>query len=173
MFRNADAVIVLSAFWHKQVGDCIAGNGRLQVIHNPARQYLSRSDRKQFILFAGTLNARKGYKDLIAAFALLKHWHTDWKLIFAGNGELEEARSLCQELGIADQVELKGWVDGDDKKRLFQAASVFCLPSYAEGFPMAVIDAMSHQIPVVATPIADSNEIRHHILVVTSQVGAI
>ncbi len=159
MFRNADAVIVLSAFWHKQVGDFLLANSRLQVIHNPAKQYTSSSGREQFILFAGTLNARKGYKDLLAAFALLKHWHTDWKLVFAGNGELEEARSLCRQLGITDQVELKGWVDGDDKRRLFQRASVFCLPSYAEGFPMAVIDAMSHQIPVVATPVGGLKDI--------------
>ena len=61
--------------------------------------------------------------------------------MFAGNGEVEQGRRLAAELGVADRVEFLGWVSGDAKEKAFQEASVFCLPSYAEGFPMAVLDA--------------------------------
>jgi glycosyltransferase involved in cell wall biosynthesis len=76
-----------------------------------------------------------------------------WTLILAGNGEIEEGRRLATELGVAEQVSFAGWVDGADKERLFREASIFCLPSYAEGFPMAVIDAITYGIPVVTTPV--------------------
>ena len=69
------------------------------------------------------------------------------------NGGVEQGRRLAAELGVADRVEFLGWVSGDAKEKAFQEASVFCLPSYAEGFPMAVLDAWAYGLPVVTTPV--------------------
>ena len=66
---------------------------------------------------------------------------------------MEQAQRLVQELGVARQVVFTGWIAGKEKERLFREASVFCLSSYAEGFPMAVLDAWSYGIPVVSTPV--------------------
>ena len=58
-----------------------------------------------------------------------------------------------KDLGIEHQVVFAGWVTDSKKEQLFREASVFCLSSYAEGFPMAVLDAWSYGIPVVSTPV--------------------
>lgn len=153
MFNHADAVVVLSNYWKERVASIMHTQKRLFVIHNPARYTNHSTNRSSTILFAGTLCKRKGYNILIEAFFHICRWHKDWTLVMAGNGEIDAGRKLAKDLNIADRVFFEGWVDGIEKDRLFRSASIFCLPSYAEGFPMAVIDAMSYEIPVISTPV--------------------
>jgi len=68
---------------------------------------------------------------------------------------------LSKELGIENQVKFLGWVNGDEKDKIFRESSIFCLPSYAEGFPMAVLDAWAYGIPVVTTPVGGIPDIVH------------
>ena len=155
LFTNADAVVVLSNYWKNAVNDKYNLGGKIRVIYNPCMMidYPEHYEKTKSILYAGTINQRKGYTDLIRAFALVATKYPDWKVVLAGNGEIEKAESLAKELGIASQIELLGWVSGEKKDRTYKEASVFCLPSYAEGFPMAVLDAWSYSLPVITTPV--------------------
>ena len=105
------------------------------------------------ILFSGTLYEGKGYKDLIKAFSIIADKYADWKVVLAGNGEEDQARRLAEELGISNQVVLLGWVKDEAKHKAFSEAKALCLPSYAEGFPMAVLDAWAYGLPVITTPV--------------------
>ena len=105
------------------------------------------------MLFSGHIIPDKGYKDLIRAFAIIARKYSEWKLVFAGNREIEQARALADELGISEQVVLLGWVSGERKHKAYSEARALCLPSYAEGFPMAVLEAWSYGLPVIATPV--------------------
>jgi glycosyltransferase involved in cell wall biosynthesis len=96
---------------------------------------------------------RKGYADLIQAFALIRKQAAGWKLVFAGDGEVEEGKKTACDLGISDRVTFAGWVSGEDKEVLFATAAIFCQPSYTEGFPMAILEAFTYGIPVIATPV--------------------
>lgn len=170
MFGKADMVVVLSESWKRVVAPHV--NGKIAVIHNPAKMRDTNAEysRKPYILFAGTLNARKGYDDLLRAFASVHDRYPEWRLVLAGNGESEKAKLLAQELGISTRVDMPGWVSGEKKETLFRQASVFCLPSHAEGFPMAVIDAMSYNIPVITTPVGGITDIftdGEHLLLVS------
>ena len=60
---------------------------------------------------------------------------------------------MAESLGISSQTVWLGWVRGDEKDKAFREASIFCLPSYAEGFPMSVLDAWSYGLPVITTPV--------------------
>lgn len=166
MFYNADRVIVLSCYWRKIVVDEFGLDDKVIVVYNPCmaqtNQFVSRNrngysdivfHKKQYILYAGTVNARKGYVDMIRAFAIIADKHSDWMIVFAGNGEVEKGRRLAESLGIAEKTLFLGWVTGKEKERVFSEATVFCLPSYAEGFPMAVLDAWSYGLPVITTPV--------------------
>ena len=156
LFSNADVVIALSPTWKRAINEVFALGDKVQVLYNPCPIIpISKLDvvKKKQILSAGVINARKGYKDLIMGFSKIANYHHDWYLVFAGSGEIGEGKILAKELGIEKQVEFLGWVAGTDKDRVFRETSVFCLPSYAEGFPMAVLDAWAYNLPVVATPV--------------------
>lgn len=155
LFTKADAVIVLSETWKKYVTAAFDLNGKVRVVYNPctAKAYPRAYKKKKQILYAGTVNARKGYKDMIEAFAKVAGNFPDWQIVFAGNGEVEQGRALAARLGIAEQTEFLGWVSGEAKDKAFKEASVSCLPSYAEGFPMAVLDAWAYGLPVMTTPV--------------------
>ena len=154
MFRHSTRVIVLSQKWKKDVYDTFQ-NDNIEVIYNPCTSKVSTMSyaKEKKILFAGTINERKGYADLIKAFAMIAAKYPDWKVVFAGNGEIVKGNELAQKLNIAHQCEFLGWVTDTDKDKVFKQASIFCLPSYAEGFPMAVLDAWVYGLPVITTPV--------------------
>ena len=155
LFSKADNVIVLSEFWRKAVKDAFGLEDKVKVIYNPCTTEISKKkyEKKKQILYAGTVNARKGYADMIKAFSRVALKYPDWKIVFAGNGEIEQGMSLAKELGIEGQTIFLGWVNGDDKDKAFKESTIFCLPSYAEGFPMGVLDAWAYGLPVITTPV--------------------
>ena len=155
MFQQCDCGIVLSESLKDIVERHIGKSDKIRVVYNPCPRidYQTVFEKKRYILFSGTLSKGKGYQDLIHAFAKVSGSHEDWKLVLAGNGEVEKARDISSALGIGEKVLLLGWVDGDAKHRIFCESEALCLPSYAEGFPMAVLDAWAYGLPVVATPV--------------------
>ena len=157
-FQIADRILVLSSQWRDEVlNNYKLEPKKVQILYNPCPFVpLQKNKAKtncKYILFAGTLIHRKGYDDLIRAFAKIAVQIPEWQLWLAGNGEMENARSLAEELAIADRVKLLGWISGKNKDQIFRNASIYCLPSYSEGFPMGVLDAWAYHLPVVATPV--------------------
>lgn len=164
LFDDADRVIVLSKMWENAVCSTFELGDKVRVLHNPCPRIADTSGevkKKNIILSAGVVSPRKGYHDLIRAFAIIAHKYPQWKLVFAGSGEIEKGKAIAREAGIGNQVEFPGWIAGSDKDRLFRETSVFCLPSYAEGFPMAVLDAWAYGLPVIATPVGGLPDIVH------------
>ena len=156
LFGKADCVLVLSKYWQDELNKTFGFSAdKVKVLYNPCTTEVSEKvyPKKKEILYAGTVNARKGYADMIKAFAKIADKYRDWSIVFAGNGEIEEGKALAQHLGIAGQTVFLGWVRGDDKDKTFKEASAFCLPSYAEGFPMGVLDAWAYGLPVITTPV--------------------
>lgn len=164
LFQRADIIIVLSAFWKDQINELINFPNKIKVVYNPCSVVENRFsyNKKKYILYAGTLNQRKGYVDLITACSKIFSNFSDWKLILAGNGEIKKGLALAKQLDISNQLVFTDWVSGKEKEKLFQQASIFCLPSYAEGFPMAVIDAWSYGLPVVTTSVGGLPDILKH-----------
>lgn len=156
LFGKADVVLVLSKYWQDELCQTFGFNeDKVKVLYNPCTTEVSDKTypKKKEILYAGTVNARKGYADMIKAFAMVANNHRDWSIVFAGNGEIEEGKALAAQLGMAEQTVFLGWVRGADKDKAFKEASIFCLPSYAEGFPMGVLDAWAYGLPVITTPV--------------------
>lgn len=156
LFSNADRIVLLSQYWRDMViKDYQIPKDRAIVIYNPCTATISSQSyiKKNYILYAGTLNSRKGYADMIEAFALIAAKYPEWKIVFAGNGEIEKGRSLAKQYLIEQQTIFLGWVNGDQKDKVFKESKIFCLPSYGEGFPMAVLDAWSYGLPVITTPV--------------------
>lgn len=155
LIGEADKSVFLSNNLRKIVEAHTGPSDRYTVVYNPCISDVvyNGEQRKKDILFAATLYEGKGYKDFIKAFAKIAHYHKDWTITLAGNGEVEQGKALAKELDISSQVLFLGWVNGTAKDKAFKEACIFCLPSYAEGFPMAVLDAFSYGIPVITTPV--------------------
>mgnify|MGYP004520723139 CR=1 FL=1 len=154
IFSRSDLVLVLSKQWQLWVKESLNLTEHIEVLYNPCPiiKFIPTVRHKE-ILFAGTLIPRKGYEELIRAFAKIAPRYQDWKVVFAGNGETERAKSIAVECGIESQVYFLGWVSGADKKKAFQSASIYCLASHSEGFPMGVLDAWAYGVPCVVTPV--------------------
>ena len=107
------------------------------------------------LLFLGRLVEENGLMDLLEAMKYLKDKPV--KLLIAGNGNLESAiREYVQKKQLQDKVKLLGIVRGDDKTALLQNVNLAIRLSYHEVFPVAYLEAITFGIPVVATPVGDT-----------------
>ena len=154
MFREADCSLVLSEAVRSRIDDYLEDHGRLEVLYNPCPKVspvAPYSQRRKEILVAGTINRNKAWQDIIPAWAkVAAHW-PDWRLVFAGNGEITAARDLAAKYEVSEQVSFPGWLEKNRKAEAFQGASMLCMASYEEGFPMAVLDAFAYGLPVISS----------------------
>jgi glycosyltransferase involved in cell wall biosynthesis len=158
---RVDRVVVVSNKL-KLFVESVSANRGVVTIYNPL-QIPPLSDFGQRaqaqVLFLGRLGHGKGTYDLLRAVRQVAARHPGIKLIMGGDGELERARETSRELGIDAHVELLGWVGSRAKAQLLARASVCVLPSYAEGLPMSVLEAMSAGLAVIATPVGGIPEV--------------
>ena len=105
------------------------------------------------MLFLGRLSAAKGIFDLLEAIAALRAAVPDVRLVCAGDGDRAAVARHAERLGIADAVKFTGWVGPSGKRALLESAAVFALPSYAEGLPVGLLEAMAAGVAVVAAPV--------------------
>ncbi|MCH5220542.1 MAG: glycosyltransferase family 4 protein [Muribaculaceae bacterium] len=110
-------------------------------------------------LFLGYIGPRKGIFETLEAVSLLKKEGYNLKLIVGGNGETERLQAEIKRLGVEDLVDFRGWIDNDAKESVFAESDVFVLPSFNEGLPITILEAMSHGKGVVASPVGGIPEI--------------
>lgn len=105
------------------------------------------------ILFLGRLGKGKGVFELLTAVSLLKNTYPEIKLILGGDGDLAAVQAAVNDLHIEKYVEILGWVGPEQKAQELARASVFTLPSYDEGLPMAMLEAMAAGKAIVVTSV--------------------
>jgi len=112
-------------------------------------------DTQMVILFLGRLHPVKGADRLLLAFERIAQRYPDAVLVLAGPDEfgIEQAfRVRASDAGLSARVRFPGMVQGEMKSALLHRADLFCLPSDAEGFSMAILEALAHKTPVVISP---------------------
>jgi glycosyltransferase involved in cell wall biosynthesis len=107
--------------------------------------------RPNLILFMARLRADKGIYDLLDALSQLRDAVPDVRLVCAGEGERAAVARYAERLGIGDAVKFTGWVGPSGKRALLESAAVCALPSYDEGMPLGLLEAMAAGVPVVAS----------------------
>lgn len=175
--QQADCVVTLSESWRRYyIRHCGLSRNRVVVLPNPVDIPAAVPSRSQVnsvvsaakeppvrIAFLGRIGARKGAFDLIRAFAQLPAECRDRaQLMLAGDGEVQGAIALVNQLGLSQQITLMGWLSAAECKQLLSTSHLFALPSYNEGLPMAVIEAMAWGLPVISTPVGGIPELISH-----------
>lgn len=129
------------------------------------RQKFSLPTNKKLVLFMSRLNAKKGLDLLLPGFRDHVRQHPDVVLALAGSDDGYEAtaRQFIEEHKLGDSIRLVGMLTGDDKKAALADADLFTLPSYSEGFSMAVLEAMAAGTPaLVSDRVGFGDAIREH-----------
>jgi len=110
------------------------------------------------VISAGRFTRPKGQWHLVRAFKRVKEKVQNAKLLLIGTGELKEALvKLTQEAGIGEAVVFLGWQENPFK--YIARASIFAFPSLWEGFPLALLEALTCGVPVIASDIPPLREI--------------
>jgi len=168
---SAVAVVCISDFARSQVMGFapVEAWSRFPVVHcgvdpteyDPDREPASdRSEGDFRILYIGRLVPFKGQSVLIEAIAAMRSKGIDARLTLIGEGpSRDDLEGRAHELGLEDVVEFAGAVGQDEIRRHYARADAFCLPSFAEGVPVVLMEAMAMRVPVVTTKIMGISEL--------------
>ena len=112
------------------------------------------------LVAVGRFSAQKGFGLLIEAMAIAAPSLPDLRLTLVGDGELRnQINGLIDKFGLGPRITLTGWQDEAGVRRSLDAAQALILPSFAEGLPMVLMEAMANGRPVIATAIAGVPEL--------------
>lgn len=110
---------------------------------------------QKVLLFLGRIHPKKGLLPLVEGWARVAREAPRWRLAIAGPDEIGHAAEVERAIarhGVSATVRLVGPQFGAGKDAWLRRAEAFVLPSHSEGFPMALLEAMSYRLPVVMTP---------------------
>lgn len=109
---------------------------------------------KRILLFLSRVTPKKGLPMLLQAIKSIGPGFSEWVLVIAGTdefGHLREVEEEVSRLGLNRSVIFTGGIFGSDKRDAFAAAECFVLPSYSEGAPIVILEALAAGVPVIAT----------------------
>lgn len=151
MLQRSAAVVALGDTWLQRLRS-VAPAARVDAIPNavlPQRWITGPAPGEPVhVVFLGRIGDRKGTLRLLDAWQQVSH--LGCRLTIAGDGDVDGARERVRALGVEDTVTVRGWLDERAAGELLDAAHVFVLPSRNEGQPMAVLEAMSRGLCVIA-----------------------
>lgn len=158
VYKRCSVLIALSDEWKHNLMK-ILPEDKIKVVENYSiineSVFYERNKRKcnNQILFLGEIGQRKGCYDIPDIVEQVVEKIPDVKFIIGGSGDIENIKKLLKEKKLEKNVIFPGWVKGNEKNRLLKESDIFFLPSYNEGMPMAILDAMGYSLPIVSTNI--------------------
>lgn len=164
ILNSVDTVVVLSQEW-KNYFSTIVPSGKIEILYNGVfkmEEPISRNNAIPICLFLGRLGERKGTYDLLLAIRNLREKGVACKFLLAGDGEITEVKQIIQNYGIEDMVDVLGWINVQEKEDLLRSVDMLVLPSYNEGLPMAILEAMNFSLPVISTYVGGIPEVIQH-----------
>jgi len=112
------------------------------------------------ILFVGGADPfRKGIYDVINSIALVAKENLNIKFIFSGGKSIQSLANYWEDLGLSDYIEYIGWIPEESKVDLYHQVDILVLPSYNEGLPYVIIEALASGLPIVASTIGGIPEV--------------
>ncbi|MES2193633.1 MAG: glycosyltransferase [Pseudomonadota bacterium] len=183
--RRAALVIAVSSFGRSQLFRNVSHEhwGKINVVHcgvEPAFYAgppILAGDGQRLVC-VGRLCEQKGQLLLIEAARLLSERGTRFDLVLAGDGEMRgELEEMIARYRLQDQIRITGWINSDQVRDEILAARALVLPSFAEGLPVVIMEAMALRRPTISTFVAGIPELvdlgRHGWLIPAGDVEAL
>ena len=154
LINNCDQIIVLSEEWLGYFNKTFTPK-RINILENIVPEIELSFDKKITskikILFLGRIGNRKGIFDLLDCLNENKDiFKNEIELIIGGDGQTNQLKEKIEIFGLSN-VHFLGWIDSKKKEELLITSDILILPSYNEGLPISILEAMSYGLPVIAT----------------------
>ncbi|MDO9127837.1 glycosyltransferase [Methylotenera sp.] len=168
--RRSAFVVAISSFGRSQLFRWVAHSywNKVKVVHCGLEQAFYKSwpievaDNTR-IVCVGRLCEQKGQLLLLEATKYLADKGVNFELVLAGDGEMRsDIEQLIATYHLASRVRITGWISSDQVRQEILAARALVLPSFAEGLPVVIMEAMSLCRPVLTTYVAGIPELVQH-----------
>lgn len=163
IFNSCDFIVCQGNFWKDYFDNNFVNTySKTVVIHNwidivPVERR-SKHHNGTLILFFGWIDSNKGVLDILEVARRLVNENITW--ILGGDGkDFELVQNRIVEYGLVDKVSLPGWILDMTKEDLLSKADIFILPSYREGLPNAMLEAMGNGIATIVSDVGAVSDI--------------
>lgn len=120
---------------------------------DPTLRDRKKNDRDH-ILFLSRIIREKGIQEFIESLRLLRDRGREFIATVAGDGaDRDWMKQEVERMGLGERIRFPGYLSGHQKREAYEKATLYCLPSYEEGMPNSVLEAMAFGLPVVTTPV--------------------
>ncbi len=163
VLRSADCLIVLGEKWREFYSSIGVPPSRIVVLPNPVEWPdtvpSKPAGEKTVFVYLGLIARLKGAYDIVDALAKVDPvLRAQTHVVMAGNGALSELQERVQRARLQSNVEVLSWMNTIDRDALLARADAFLLPSYAEGLPMSLLEAMANGLAPICTPVGSIPE---------------
>lgn len=165
--RLSDQSIFLSEETRSQLAE-VFPLARSSVLRNPVDVDAYATGRERItpsrprVLFLGWIVPEKGVYDIVEAIPEVLRSFPDVLFTFGGNKEVDKLRAEIASRGLSDSAEVLGWVEMEQKLHLLRSSRVLILPSYNEGLPNVILEAMASRLPIITTPVGGIPSVLRH-----------
>ena len=155
IFNLSDLIICLSPDWKEQFS-VIKTSTPFTVLSNPVQDIkvprLKRDTSTLKLLYVGAINHNKGIFKLLDYFSTNAYFQTGKiHLSIAGIGEVNELNTIISAIHAHDRINYLGWISKAEKTDLLLSHDILILPSFYEGLPVSILEALSAQMPIIST----------------------
>ncbi len=162
--------VAISSFGKSQLQRWVAFSqwSKIKIVHCGLESSFYKVDSvalpsKPKLVCVGRLCEQKGQLLLIEAAKKLADNQIDFELVLAGDGEMrQEVEALIALYALQNRITITGWISSDAVRQHILDAQILVLPSFAEGLPVVIMEAMSLKRPVISTYIAGIPELVKH-----------
>lgn len=163
-FRKCRHVVFLTDAWTKyaqQELGCTNAVTLMNIVPTPTMAKQPRTEGAPIsLVYLGYIYKEKGIFDLLDVIASNRdRWLGHLTLTIGGQWNEYRVLNFIKDNDLGGIVKFVGWVSGDDKATILSKTDILILPSYYEGLPISILEAMSYAMPVITTPVGGIPEV--------------
>lgn len=167
LIKNSSMVTAVSSTVSKNLEDYGLKAEDIKLVYNGVDQDIffpsGKKPEEKYILYTGRISYGKGLLELIDCAKEVCEIRDDVSFVLAGDGPLlSNLKKKVTDLNLQNRIKFLGQVNRKKIVNLYQNATIFAFPSYYEGLPGSLLEAMACQLPIVATEVPGNIELIEH-----------